>query len=194
MEAPRFRLFYFSYFFPSLSIAQRLNGDAVYITMQSPTWQKGRVRQRENNELGSRGEYLIFIESRVSGRGFWGFSSSNPFLRFLLGLIVFRFRLKMFPHLTPSGGDLAVRHVRMWFGGGTQISQALFRPGFTSIDPKKCSSRDINQKCSTAPEAKCKWVCCRPVIYIHLITSRMLAKACFPLNDFLWRSGSAFGL
>lgn len=72
-----------------------------------------RERGRENNELGSRGEYLVFIESRVSGRGFCGFSTPNPFLRCLTGPIVVRFRLKMFPHLTPWGGDLTVRRVRM---------------------------------------------------------------------------------
>lgn len=36
--------------------------------------EREREREREgNNELGSRGEYFVFIESRVSGRGFQWF-------------------------------------------------------------------------------------------------------------------------
>lgn len=82
-----------------------MNDDEVYVTTE-PNMREG---EREgggggrNNELGSRGEYPVFIESRVSGRGFCGFNTPNPFLRCLTGPIVSRFRWKMFPHLAPWG-------------------------------------------------------------------------------------------
>lgn len=48
--------------------------------------QRERDREKEGiknkKKLGSRGEHLVFIASRVSGRGFSVVSTPNPFFQF----------------------------------------------------------------------------------------------------------------
>lgn len=83
-EEPRFRCFYFSclcfisFDCPVFEWWCSINNCA------EPTMTE-RGRKRENNELGSWNEFLIFIESRVSGRGFCSLSNPNPFFRCLTG-------------------------------------------------------------------------------------------------------------
>lgn len=85
---PRFRCFYFSYFCSFSFNCPVFEWWCSIYNYAEPNMTEGeRGRGRENNELGSLGEYLVFIESRVSGRGFCGFSTPNPFCCVLQALL-----------------------------------------------------------------------------------------------------------
>lgn len=136
-EEPRFRCFYSSYLcYFSFNCPVFEWWCSIYNYAEPNMTERERGREGENNELGSWGEYLVFIESRVSGRGFCGLSTPNPFLRCLTGPIVSRFTWKMFPHLTPWG------EIWMWdmsecdLGEADGFLQLLCNPSFHRIAPK----------------------------------------------------------
>lgn len=124
---------------------------------------RGGERERRNNELGRRGECLVFIESRVSGRGFCGCNTPNPFLRCLSGSIVSRFRLKMFPHPAPWG-EFWLRDVSEFhFGEEDRFLRLSCNPDFGGTAPKKYKKKAVlhlqSIKITTAPEAERKCTC-----------------------------------